>query len=263
MSEIQKILLVDDDREIRELLVTRLKTYGFEAVAVACGKDMTTELESGDYDLVILDIMLRGENGLSLCQELRASGSVFSGIPVLFLSALNETADKIVGLELGGDDYLPKPFETRELVARIKAILRRMDGQRAKSPHHTSLDSQPPPSNEASQTASLLRFGDWQLNVAARHLIDVTGLVVPLSAAEYRLLTFFLEHPQQVLTRDQLVEHIAFRSPDIYDRSLDAQISRLRAKLRDNARNPEIILTMRGDGYMLATPVAHEKAECI
>lgn len=251
MTESTKILLVDDDREIRELLVARLSTYGFEAVAVDSGRAMTEELEKGGYDLVILDIMLKGENGLDLCKEVRSSSRGFKKIPILFLSALNETSDRIVGLEIGADDYLPKPFETRELVARIKAILRRSEDR-------ASEDVQ-----DAAVELSILRFGEWRLNTAARHLIDPSGLVLPLSAAEYRLLTFFLEHPQQVLTRDQLVEHIAARSPDIYDRSLDAQISRLRAKLKDNARNPEIILTMRGDGYMLATPVSREAGEDI
>jgi two-component system OmpR family response regulator len=258
MSDTQKILIVDDDHEIRDLLVKRLKTYGFDAVAVDCEKNMTNELASGGFALVILDIMLRGEDGLSLCRNIRSSNSPYKGIPVIFLSALNETTDRIVGLEIGADDYLPKPFETRELVARIKAILRRPSSFGAKPDTNTISDTF---ERESSQAIPILRFGDWKLNVAARHLIDPTGLIVALSAAEYRLLTFFLEHPQQVLTRDQLVEHIAFRSPDIYDRSLDAQISRLRAKLRDNARNPEIILTMRGDGYMLAMPIYHEKAE--
>lgn len=258
MSDMQRILIVDDDQEIRDLLVRRLETYGFEAIAVDCGKRMAEELDSGIYSLVILDIMLRGEDGLSLCRDVRSSNSPYKGIPVLFLSALNETADRIVGLELGGDDYLSKPFETRELVARIKAILRRSEGQDAKTSLETSNGISV---REESNALSLLRFGDWKLNMAARHLVDPSGLVVPLSAAEYRLLTFFTEHPQQVLTRDQLVEHIAFRNPDIYDRSLDAQISRLRAKLRDSARNPEIILTMRGDGYMLALPVYQEKSE--
>ncbi len=261
MSEPQKILIVDDDREIRDLVASRLKTYGFEAVAVESGKRMTEELAKGGYSLVILDIMLRGEDGLSLCRDLRASGSDYKEIPVIFLSALNETADRIVGLELGGDDYLPKPFETRELVARIKAILRRSEGQ-SRSPVNDAGEN----AHRADENPALpvLCFGMWKLNTAARHLIDPTGLVVSLSAAEYRLLAFFLQHPQQVLTREQLVEHIAARIPDIYDRSLDAQISRLRAKIRDNARNPEIIRTMRGDGYMLATPVypvSQEKAE--
>lgn len=260
MGDARKILIVDDDREIRDLLVARLEAYGFEAVAVDCGTRMAEELASGGYSLVILDIMLRGEDGLSLCRDVRSSNAPYKGVPVLFLSALNETADRIVGLELGGDDYLPKPFETRELVARIKAILRRSEGREAQSGKEGDgrFDREDP-----AVSRHLLCFGDWRLNMAARHLVDPTGLVVPLSAAEYRLLTFFLEHPQQVLTRDQLVEHIAFRSPDIYDRSLDAQISRLRAKLRDSARNPEIILTMRGDGYMLATPVFKEAGEDI
>lgn len=250
MSEATKILLLDDDREIRELLVGRLATYGFEAVAVDSGSALRQELESGEYQLIILDIMLPGENGLDICKELRASNNGVKRIPIIFLSALNDASDRIVGLEIGADDYLPKPFETRELVARIKAILRRSQDN--------SLAEQGP---EGHGETVLLRFGDWRLNAAARHLIEPSGLVLPLSAAEYRLLSFFLEHPQQVLTRDQLVEHIAARSADIYDRSLDAQISRLRAKLKDSARNPEIILTMRGDGYMLATPVFKERGE--
>lgn len=251
-----KILLVDDDREIRELLVGRLGLYGFDATAVETGAAMSAELAKGGYDLVILDIMLRGENGLELCKEVRASSDGFKKIPILFLSALNETSDRIVGLEIGADDYLPKPFETRELVARIKAILRRVE-DRGTSDFSTE-DVRDTPSE-----LPIVRFGEWRLNTAARHLIDPSGLVVPVSAAEYRLLIFFLGHPQQVLTRDQLVEHIAARSADIYDRSLDAQISRLRAKLKDSARNPEIILTMRGDGYMLATPVSREAEEAV
>lgn len=250
MNESTKILLVDDDRGIRELLVGRLTTYGFEAIAVDSGAAMTEELGKGGYDLVILDIMLKGENGLDLCKGVRSSSRGFKRIPILFLSALGETSDRIVGLEIGADDYLPKPFETRELVARIKAILRRSKDRAS------SEDVQ-----ESSSELPILRFGEWRLNTAARHLINPSRLVLSLSAAEYRLLTFFLEHPQQVLTRDQLVEHIAARSPDIYDRSLDAQISRLRAKLKDNARNPEIILTLRGDGYMLAMPVSREAGE--
>lgn len=256
MNETAKILLVDDDREIRELLVARLATYGFEAVAVESGAAMSEELGKGGYDLVILDIMLRGENGLELCKAVRSSNLACKRIPILFLSALNETSDRIVGLEIGADDYLPKPFETRELVARIKAILRRSDERAASGEFQDSARPSP-------EELPILRFGEWRLNTAARHLIDPSGLVLPLSAAEYRLLTYFLDHPQQVLTRDQLVEHIAARSADIYDRSLDAQISRLRAKLKDSARNPEIILTMRGDGYMLATPVSREAGEDI
>lgn len=260
MNDTQKILIVDDDLEIRELLVKRLTTYGYAAVAVDCGKVMFEELASGAYSLMILDIMLRGEDGLELCREVRAAHAPYKRIPVIFLSALGETTDKVVGLEIGGDDYLPKPFETRELVARIKALLRRAEdsGPQVESVVSSKL-MQPPIDQE--QSLSILHFGEWRLNTAARHLVDPTGLVVPLSAAEYRLLTYFVEHPQQVLTRDQLVEHIAFRSPDMYDRSLDAQISRLRAKLRDNARNPEIILTMRGDGYMLALAVTRERDE--
>ena len=259
MTEQQKILIVDDDREICELLVGRLQTYGFAAHAVDNGADMAAELTKGGYDLIVLDIMLRNEDGLDLCRRLRSSGAACRSVPVIFLSALNETADRIVGLEMGGDDYLPKPFETRELVARIKAILRRSEHLPENGASFGGRDSEADERGGAAQT--LLVFGPWKCSSSARHLIDDTGLIVPLSAQEYRLLAFFLEHPQQVLSREQLVEHVASRTPDIYDRSLDAQISRLRSKLRDDAKNPEIIRTMRGDGYMLATLVTRERAD--
>ena len=148
--------------------------------------------------------------------------------------------DRVVGLELGGDDYLPKPFEMRELVARMRALLRRAAVPRQEARH--------------SLQSPVWRFGQWRVNIGARHLIDEHDVVVSLSSVEFKLLMLFLEHPQFLLTREAILEHMAERS-DVYDRSIDVQVSRLRAKLQDNGRNPALIRTMRGDGYMLAVPV--------
>lgn len=249
MSEAARILIVDDDRELRELLLERLKAYEFEPSAVASGAQMFAVLEEDveGYDLILLDIMLPGEDGLALCRRLRAPGTAYADIPVIFLTALRDTTDRVVGLEIGADDYLPKPFETRELVARIRALLRRVESPRR--------GTAPTPSEPASESRPLLSFGNWRLNVQARHLLDAQEVVIQLSAAEFRLLTLFLEHPQQVLSRERIMEYMNERQAEIYDRSIDVQISRLRTKLRDNGRNPELIRTMRGDGYMLAVPV--------
>ena len=203
-------------------------------------------LEREAFDLILLDIMMPGEDGLSLCRRLRAPGAPHSAVPIIFLTALKDTTDKVVGLEIGGDDYLCKPFHARELIARIRALLRRssFSGETGR----VGLVG----SGEAD---SALIFGSWKLNVMARHLIDEEGVIVPLSAAEFRLLMLLLSHPQQVVTRDMIMDYLAERSLNIYDRSIDAQVSRLRAKLRDKGANPGLIRTMRGDGYMLAAPV--------
>jgi len=237
-----RILIVDDEQDIADLLAERLAAFGFTPLAVTDGQAMFSALEKHPFDLVLLDIMLPGEDGLSLCRRLRAPGAPWERIPVIFLTALGEVTDRIVGLELGGDDYLPKPFAMRELVARIRALLRRA--------------AVPAASAQAPASQSLVwRFGPWRINIGARHLIDQQDVVVPLSAVEYRLLMLFLERPQFLLSREAILEHMADRS-DVYDRSIDVQISRLRAKLRDNGRDPALIRTMRGDGYMLAVPVS-------
>lgn len=246
------ILVVEDDREISELLQENLEALGFHAVCVFDGEGMFAELAENTYDLVLLDIMLSGEDGLSLCRRLRASGSAWKRIPVIFLTALGELADRVVGLELGGDDYIVKPFEMRELVARIRALLRR------------TRDAQPAPSEGSASASvetrpSILRFGPWRLNVGARNLIDEKDVTVSLSAMEFRLLMMFVQRPQQIVSRESILEYMADRT-DSYDRSIDVQVSRLRAKLRDSGRNPTLIRTMRGDGYMLAVPVTREGA---
>ena len=239
-AEQARILIVDDDRELRELIAETLSEYGYYSQAAKNGAELFAALEREPFDLILLDIMMPGEDGLSLCRRLRAPGTSCEHIPVIFLTALGGVTDRVVGLELGGDDYLPKPFEMRELVARMRALLRRAAVPRQEARH--------------SLQSPVWRFGQWRVNIGARHLIDEHDVVVSLSSVEFKLLMLFLEHPQFLLTREAILEHMAERS-DVYDRSIDVQVSRLRAKLQDNGRNPALIRTMRGDGYMLAVPV--------
>jgi two-component system OmpR family response regulator len=252
-SEQPRILIVDDDDELRELIAETLSDYGFASMTARNGVEMFKALESETFDIILLDIMMPGADGLSLCRLLRTPNTPYSHIPIIFLTALKDTTDKVVGLEIGGDDYLSKPFQSRELIARVRALLRRSnyEDKRIVAPN----GQQERIFIDEEKGDSLLYFGNWKLNVMARHLIDEEGVVVPLSAAEFRLLVLFLERPQQLVTRDNIMDYLAERSLNIYDRSIDAQISRLRAKLKDKGPNPALIRTMRGDGYMLATPV--------
>lgn len=245
-NSVADILIVEDEQEISELLEENLKALGFSTAAVSDGAGMFSELARHSYDLILLDIMLPGEDGLSLCRRLRTPGTPYERTPVIFLTALGDLTDRVVGLELGGDDYLAKPFEMRELVARIRALLRRsqMSGKKDALPD----------TEESAKQCGLWKFGPWTVNTGARHLIDKQGVTVALSAMEFRLLMLFLRHPQQIISRESILTHMADRS-DSYDRSIDVQVSRLRAKLRDSGRNATLIRTMRGDGYMLAVPV--------
>lgn len=252
MAENPKILIVDDDAELRELIAETLAGYGYPSASAKDGEEMFAALERESFALILLDIMMPGDDGLSLCRRLRAADSRFASLPVIFLTALQDTTDKVVGLEIGGDDYLCKPFHARELIARVRALLRRASMAGAARPS-TQTDTK-------TSENCLLCFGSWKLNAMARHLIDEEGVAVPLSAAEFRLLMLLVSHPQQVVTRDMIMDYLAERSLNIYDRSIDAQISRLRAKLRDKGPNPSLIRTMRGDGYMLASPVRREAA---
>lgn len=240
MQTIQTILIVDDDREIRTLLADYLEHNGFKVVTASEGKSMTLQLEQQAIDLVVLDLNLPGLDGLTLCRNLR----IKSDIPVIMLTARGEPLDRILGLEMGADDYLPKPFEPRELLARIRSVLRRFSHQ---------VDEQ------KSETAKKKTFGNWTLDLIARHLIDEEGLVVSLSGAEYRLLTIFLDKPNEILNRDHLLNLTQGRDADPFDRSIDIQISRLRQKLREDARSPALIKTVRNGGYVLATTVSVEE----
>ncbi|HJV24771.1 MAG TPA: response regulator [Aromatoleum sp.] len=236
------ILIVDDDREIRTLLADYLEKQGLRCTTAADGREMKAALDRHRVDLIVLDLMLPGEDGLTLCRNLRAGGT-HANTPVLMLTARGEDMDRILGLEMGADDYLPKPFVPRELLARIRAILRRA---RALPPN---LDTHPP------AHATMLRFGAWRLDTVGRHLIAPDDTAVPLSGAEYRMLAVFLAHPQRVLSRDQLMELTQGRETDVFDRSIDLQVSRLRQRLGDNAREPTIIKTVRNEGYVLSSTV--------
>jgi two-component system OmpR family response regulator len=246
MSNQDHILIVDDDRDIRNLLADYLEKQGLRCTTAVDGREMRAALETHRIDLIVLDIMMPGEDGLTLCRNLRASGGGNANLPVLMLTARGEDMDRIVGLEMGADDYLSKPFVPRELYARIRAILRRARAL---------------PSNLASAGgahARELHFAHWRLDTVARHLIDRDNTVVALTGAEYRMLNVFLAHPQKVLSRDQLMEFTQGREADVFDRSIDLLVSRLRQRLGDNAREPAIIKTVRNEGYVLAcnvTPV--------
>lgn len=234
MVAMLSILIVDDDAQIRQLLSDYLSGFGMSVIAVADGKSMNEVLEKESIDLVILDLMLPGEDGLSLCRNLR----VQSDIPILMLTARGEAMDRVVGLEVGADDYIVKPFEPRELVARIQTILRRTRGGRK------SIKEQ----NEAV-------FMGWRLNFVLRQLISPEQLVIPLSNAEFRLLTVFIEHPNRVLTREFLLDAARGRDMDAFDRSIDILVSRIRQKINDDSRALSLIKTVRGEGYLFDAKV--------
>jgi len=239
------ILVVDDDTEIRNLLGEYLRKNGYRATAVADGKAMWTALARGKVDLIVLDLMLPGDDGLTLCRKLRAAshtptGNTPADTPVIMLTARGEETDRIVGLEMGADDYLAKPFSPRELLARIKSVLRRT----------RSL-----PQNLRPDEARTITFAGWRLDTIARHLVSAEGVVTSLGGAEYQLLRIFLSHPNHVLTRDQLMVLSRGRESDPFDRTIDLQVSRLRHRLGDDSSDPQIIKTVRGEGYVLAVPV--------
>ena len=238
-STADHVLIVDDDREIRELVSNYLRKNGMRTSLAADGRQMRAYLEAGQVDLIVLDIMLPGDDGLVLCRELRAGKH--RATPVLMLTARDDETDRIIGLEMGADDYLVKPFSARELLARINAVLRRT--------------RMLPPNMQLSEPVRLLEFGDWRLDTTARHLLDPEHTVVALSGAEYRLLRVFLDHPQRVLSRDQLLNLTQGRDADLFDRSIDLMVSRLRQRLLDDARQPAYIKTVRNEGYVFSFPV--------
>jgi two-component system OmpR family response regulator len=245
------LLVVDDDQDIRTLMADYLRQHGFEVRSADGGAAMFAAIEEEKPDLIVLDIMMPGEDGLSLCRRLRAQEGV-SSIPVIFLTALGDTADRVAGLELGADDYVVKPFQPRELLARIRAVLRRSGGITEVA-------------GETSRAEKAYHFSGWTLDLSARHLIAPGGMVVNLSGAEFRLLSIFLEHPQKVLSRDFIQDELQGQETDRspFDRSLDVQVCRLRARLRDTSdgdkgRENKLIKTVRGDGYVFTSPITKE-----
>ncbi len=240
METLDHILIVDDDADIRSLLSEYLSKNGYKVSTAANGKQMRLILASDPVDLLVLDLQLPGEDGLALCSDLRSSN--WKNLPILMLTARSDEIDRVVGLEIGADDYLTKPFVSRELLARVRAVLRRA--------------RMLPPSLRGAQDNHLVHFGQWRLDTRARHLLDATGAMVSLSGAEYRLLQVFLERPQRVLSREQLLNLTQGRDTDIFDRSIDLLVSRLRQRLLDEAREPRYIVTVRSEGYMFVSAIS-------
>src|SRR6478735_3857151 len=239
MEHVDHILVVDDDGEIRRMVAEYLQKNGLRATAVADGREMRAVLDTHAIDLIVLDVMMPGEDGLTLARNLRASKH--RAVPVVMLTARDDQTDRIVGLEMGADDYVTKPFATRELLARIKAVIRRT--------------RMLPPNLLVSEASRLLAFGRWRLDTTARHLIGPDGTVVALSGAEFRLLRVFLDHPNRVLTRDQLLSLTQGRDAEPFDRSIDLLVSRLRQRLQDDARETQYIKTVRNEGYVFSMAI--------
>ncbi|MFZ1742872.1 MAG: response regulator [Pontixanthobacter sp.] len=234
-----RLLLVDDEASLREPLAEYLTRQGFElrdAESAAAARSILLEYTP---DLVLLDIMMPGEDGLSLCRHLAET----RGLPVILLTAKGEATDRIIGLEIGADDYVVKPFEPRELVARIRSILRRSSRN-----------------SEEIGTEAHYVFENWELDPLKRRLTDPDGVVISISTAEFRLLRAFLDHPRQVLDRDQLLDMVQGREAHLFDRAVDNQVSRLRRKIETDNRSPEFIQTVRGGGYRFAADVQRRAA---
>ena len=233
------ILVVDDHSEIRDLLKRFLEQHGMRVSCARDGKEMKRLLDEREFDLLVLDLMMPGEDGLTLCRELR----VKSRLPIIMLTAMGEETDRIIGLEMGADDYLAKPFNPRELLARIKAVMRR-----------TQAEIQPVPETLTRD----LRFDRWLLDINRRELVDEEGVGMSPSTAEFDLLKVFLERPQRVLSRDQLLDLARGREAVAFDRAIDTLVSRLRRKLERDPKNPELIKTIWGGGYLFAADVTQE-----
>jgi len=236
MSTAPHIAVIDDHQEIRELLVRYLGEHGYRVSSAENAAVFRKQMETSAPDLLVLDIMMPGDDGLVLCRELRAKGQ----IPIIFLTAMADDTDRIVGLEMGADDYVTKPFNPRELLARIKAVMRR---------------AQSLPEPRAAVRAERIEFEDKVLDVSRREVIGRDGVAVPLSSVEHRLLCVFLERPGLVLTRDQLLDLTAGRSAEVWDRSIDNQVSRLRRKIESDPSQPTLIKTCWGDGYQFVGKV--------
>ena len=233
MTHSLNILIVDDDEEIRTLLADFLGQHHMQISLAEDGDAMKACLQQQKFDLMILDVMLPGEDGLTLCRKVRAH----SNMPIIMLTAMGEDTDRIIGLEIGADDYIAKPFNPRELLARIKAILRRTTDE------------------EPKRQQSVVKFSNWTFDLDGRRLISPDDLEVTLSAGEYDLLVVFVKQPKVVLSRDQLLDLTKNRSAGPFDRSIDVQISRIRQKIETQPKNPQLIKTVRGGGYVFTSDV--------
>lgn len=230
------IAVVEDDPEISQTMVQAMTEHGFVVTVARSGRDLDRVLSVGKIDLVILDVGLPGEDGLSICRRLRNQSSV----PIIMVTARATETDRIVGLEIGADDYLPKPFSPRELVARVRAVLRRSNGS----------------DDMTQQSPKTLAFEGWHLDMARRQLTDPNGETMPLTSGEFNILAIFCQHPQKVLSRDALLDLLHGRAAAVFDRSIDVQISRLRRKVEPNLKNPTYIKTVRYGGYFFTPAVS-------
>jgi two-component system OmpR family response regulator len=237
MESMPHILVVDDDREIRDLLAKFLERQRLRVTAARDGKEARRAFLNGHFQLIVLDLMLPGEGGLELARWFRAEGG---SVPIIMLTAMAEETDRIIGLELGADDYVTKPFNPRELLARIRAVLRRTGDSEDRVQDHA---------------AKSYRFSGWLLETARRRLLDPAGVEVSITGGEYELLVALLDRPNRVLTRDMLLDLLRGRQAGPFDRAIDVAVSRLRRKLEDDGRNAQLIKTVRGGGYVLSTPV--------
>jgi two-component system OmpR family response regulator len=234
----KKVLVIDDDKEITLLVSDYLAQHGYTVICAHHGHKLSQLLDAHSFDLVILDVMLPGKDGLTLCQEIRQT----QDMPILMLSAANTEADRVAGLELGADDYISKPFSARELLARVKAHIRRAEGEH-------------PASRQRLSPLHQLQFGHLTLNRENRCLVDAESIATPLSQREYDLLTILLEHPRRILSRDQLTDLLYDKVCDPFDRTIDVLIARLRKKIEIDPKNPQILMTVRGGGYKLESDV--------
>ncbi|HYD68611.1 response regulator [Azospirillum sp.] len=235
------VLLVDDHRDIRETLARYLDRHGLRTTTAEDAAAARRVLRTAALDLVVLDIMMPGEDGLSLCRHLRET----TDLPIIFLTALGEPTERVIGLEMGADDYVTKPFEPRELLARVKAVLRRSR-------------SLPVDSTRRRGDSARVAFDGWMLDLGRRELMGADGIAVSLSTSEFLLLEAFVRHPGIVLSRDQLLDLTKGRSADVFDRSIDNQVSRLRRKVEADPRNPTLIKTVWGGGYCFTATVRDE-----
>lgn len=246
MNTSEHILIVDDDKEIRDLLGRFLDKHGLRVTTAADGREMKKALADWNIDLVVLDLMMPGEDGLTLCRNLRSN----SNLPVIMLTAMGEEMDRIIGLEMGADDYLAKPFNPRELLARIKAVLRRS----AERPVSQA-------NGESLLQSTRYSFSGWELDADKRELHSPSGALMPISGGEFDLLMAFLTHPGRVLNRDQLLDLARGREAQPFDRSIDVQVSRLRRKIEDDPKAPTLIKTVRSGGYLFATEVRKDTGD--
>jgi two-component system OmpR family response regulator len=231
------ILIVDDDRQIRAMLARFLAEHAMRVTQAGDGEQMFRALETGRFDVIVLDVMMPGDDGFTLCRKLRSSNTV----PLILLTARNSETDRIVGLELGADDYVTKPFNPRELLARIRAILRRVGAAAPAAPRLAS---------------AVYQFSGWTLDTSRRSLISPQGALTDLTTGEFDLLVAFVEHPQRVLNRDQLLDLARGRVSLAFDRSIDVQVSRLRRKIELDPNAPALIKTVRNGGYFFTATVA-------